>query len=214
MRCRTLRGSPSRTARGQPLLPLWGQIWENICSDKESASPGRGQARAHQLLQPCDHGLLRTLLAPPPHPRLARPDTGVNGLETIWGLEGADVSCPEQEAFRPQPQTSRRPRHPIAPVMPTANATGTHCHPWVQKGLPWPCTQLPLTSKAINHQAGLETRACSGKKKGTLNFRTSGLPTATGPEHSGSRRPRQHGARTAVCSPGRASRAGGTGARR
>lgn len=68
MRCRTLRGSPSRTARGQPLLPLWGQIWENICFDKESASPGRGQAPAHQLLQPSDHGLLQGAAGSPPHP--------------------------------------------------------------------------------------------------------------------------------------------------
>lgn len=68
MRCCMLRGSPSHTARGQPLLPLWGQIWENICSDKESASPGRGQARAHQLLQPSDHGLLRGAASSPSAP--------------------------------------------------------------------------------------------------------------------------------------------------
>lgn len=69
MRCCMLPGSPSRTARGRPLLPLWGQIRENICSDKESASPGRGQAPAHQLLQPSDHGLLRSAASSPSAPK-------------------------------------------------------------------------------------------------------------------------------------------------
>lgn len=57
--CCACRGAaPAAQPPGQPLLPRWGRIWENICSDKESASPGRGQARAHQLLQPMDNGLL------------------------------------------------------------------------------------------------------------------------------------------------------------
>lgn len=55
----------------------------------------------------------------------------------------------KQEAFRARPQTSRRPRHPTVPAVPTANATGSHCQPWAKKGLPLPCTHLPLTTKGI-----------------------------------------------------------------
>lgn len=50
MRCRCRRAA-------NPAL-LRGQIWENICSDKESASLGRGQAQALQLFWPTDTTLL------------------------------------------------------------------------------------------------------------------------------------------------------------
>lgn len=108
------------------------------------------------------------------------------------------MSCPKQEAFRPQPQTSRKPRHPTVPAVPTANATGTHCHPCVQKGLPRPCTHLHLTTKGIT-RLGWKSVHAQARKGAQRISGGSGLCTVTGPAHSATRRPWQHSARTAVC---------------
>lgn len=110
------------------------------------------------------------------------------------------MSCPKQEAFRPQPQTSRRPRHPTMSAIPTANATGTHCHHGSRMGCPGLAPICPSQPK--HHQAGLETRVCSGTKNGTENFGAPGLCPAPGPVHSVTRSPWQHRVRTAVCSAG------------
>lgn len=174
--CCTCRGAARATQpRGQPLLPRQGRIWENICSDKESASPGRGQARAHQLLQRTENGLLRGGAAgSPAAPRTQQgPDTGFNGLETNRGSEWGRISDdpgPKQETFRAQRQTSGWPRHPTAPAVPTASATGTRCRPRGQQGLPRPCLRPPAPHDRRQHQAGLETCVCSGKERGRENW--------------------------------------------
>lgn len=173
---------------------------------------GGGRPEPISCSSPATTGCSGALLAPPPHPRLARPDAGFNGLETIWGLEGADVSCPKQGAFRPQPQTSRRPRHPIVPAEPTANATGTRCHPWVQKGLPWPCTHLPLTTKGITRLGWKPVYAQARKKaqriSGLLDCARHLAPRTQSLSPRGSTVPAR------LCAhPGRAQRAGGTRAR-
>lgn len=129
---------------------------------KKVLHQGGGRRKPISCSSPATTVCSGALLAPPPHPGLAGPDTGVNGLETIWGLEGADVSCPKQEAFRFRPQTSRRPRHPIAPAVPAANATGMAMGP--ERAAP--PMHPPVPHNQRHHQAGLETCICSGKKNG------------------------------------------------
>lgn len=161
-----LPGSPSRTARGQPLLPLWGQIQENICSDKESVSSGRGQASAHQLLQRPRAAPERCSL-----PLRTRDSQGQTPGLMAWKPAGGwrGQMCPNKRLAdlgkAPSPQSACRAHcqchgQPLSPTAPERAALASH---------------PPAPHNQRHHQAGLETCVCSGKKNGTEHSGASGL---------------------------------------
>jgi len=148
--CRAVhaKGQPQPHGPGQPLLSRWGQIWENICSDKASASRGRGQARAHHLLQPTTMGCSRGLpVPPPPHTEHGKGQTlGLMAWKPTghWRVGGCLMTLAPNRRLselihRPQDSPVTPQRLPCPLPVPRA--------PAVTQGLPQPCTRLPLTTK-------------------------------------------------------------------
>lgn len=161
--------------RGQPLLPRQGQIWENICSGKESASPGRGQAPAHQLLQRTENGLFQGgLPVPPPHPGHSKGQTlGLMAWKPTGGRRGGGFVMALAPNRRPSALSGRPQDDPITPQHLPCPLPVPRAPTDPSKGCPGLAPTCPSLPKAAS--AGLETCACSGKERGRENLGGGGV---------------------------------------
>lgn len=167
------RGSPCRAAQGQRLLP--SQIWENICSDKASASRGRVRPRPIS----CSAGAEVS----PAHPGQGRGQT--LGL-MAWKPMGTGAGVPDGPSPKAPnmrlSELSRRPQD--GPMAPQSHG---RCRPWGQHGLPPPSRERPSQPKAAPGQAGRVSRTEAESISGGLG-RTWHQARALGPRTSVSRR--------------------------